>query len=122
MNKVVLIGNLTKDIELNTTSSGISVARFTLAVSRKFTNAEGEKETDFINIVAWRALAENSSKYLYKGDKAAVVGTLQTRSYETEDGSKKFVTEVVANEVEFVNTKKTNQEELEPIDDDSLPF
>lgn len=122
MNKVVLIGNLTKDIELNTTSSGISVARFTLAVLRKFTNAEGEKETDFINIIAWRALAENSSKYLHKGDKAAIVGTLQTRSYEAEDGSKKYITEVVANEVEFVNTKKTNQEELEPIDDDSLPF
>ena len=142
MNKVILIGNLTKDPELTTTTSGISVCRFTLAVSRRFTNSEGERETDFINIVVWRNAADNCHKFLRKGSKAAVVGNLQTRSYDAQDGTKRYVTEVVAEEVEFVGSRVsdggyagntdagqgTNQgnqgatTKLTPIQDDSLPF
>lgn len=142
MNKVILIGNLTKDPELTTTTSGISVCRFTLAVSRRFTNSEGERETDFINIVVWRNAADNCHKFLRKGSKAAVVGNLQTRSYDAQDGTKRYVTEVVAEEVEFVGSRVSdggdtgntdagqgssqgNQgatTKLTPIQDDSLPF
>ena len=110
MNKVILIGNLTKDPELTTTTSGISVCRFTVAVSRRFTNSEGERETDFINVVVWRNLADNCHKFLRKGSKAAVVGNIQTRSYDAQDGTKRYVTEVVAEEVEFVGAK-TNSED-----------
>lgn len=134
MNKCILIGNLTKDPELTTTTSGVSVCRFTLAVGRKFSNAEGERETDFLNIVVWRALADNCHKYLRKGSKAAVVGNIQTRSYDATDGTKRFITEIVAEEVEFVGAKVGGANELEerqmdksstklePIDDDQLPF
>lgn len=130
MNKVILIGNLTKDPELTTTNSGISVCRFTLAVSRRFVGASGERETDFLNIVAWRSQAENCSKYLKKGSKCAVTGSIQTRSYDAQDGSKRYVTEITADEVEFISTKndgtgaekKDDVAELQPIDDDTLPF
>ena len=137
MNKVILIGNLTKDPELTTTTSGISVCRFTLAVSRRFTNSEGERETDFINVVVWRNLADNCHKFLRKGSKAAVVGNIQTRSYDAQDGSKRYVTEVVAEEVEFVGARANSEDgvdagdagnadggttKLTPIQDDTLPF
>ena len=130
MNRVILIGNLTKDPELTTTNSGISVCRFTLAVSRRFVGASGERETDFLNIVAWRSQAENCSKYLKKGSKCAVVGAIQTRSYDAQDGSKRYITEITADEVEFISTrndgsgmdKKDDVAELQPIDDDTLPF
>jgi len=138
MNKVILIGNLTKDPELTTTTSGISVCRFSLAVSRRFTNSEGERETDFINVVVWRNLADNCHKFLRKGSKAAVVGNIQTRSYDAQDGSKRYVTEVVAEEVEFVGARVNEGEgapsdddasgaeggatKLTPIQDDQLPF
>ena len=138
MNKVILIGNLTKDPELTTTTSGISVCRFSLAVSRRFTNSEGERETDFINVVVWRNLADNCHKFLRKGSKAAVVGNIQTRSYDAQDGSKRYVTEVVAEEVEFVGARVSDGEgmpsdegasgsdegatKLTPIQDDQLPF
>lgn len=131
MNKVVLIGNLTKDPEISTTTNGVSVCRFTLAISRRYTNSEGEREADFINVVVWRALAENAHKFLRKGSKAGVVGSLQSRSYDAPDGTKRYVTEVVAEEVEFISTrnndtdgKKETEEvaKLEPIDDNDLPF
>lgn len=134
MNKVLLVGNLTKDPELTTTTNGISVCRFSIAVSRRYVGANGERETDFINIVVWRGQAENCHKYLKKGSKCGIVGTLQTRSYDAQDGSKRYVTEVVADEVEFISTNRnqdgTSREdapaedvtELKPIDDDSLPF
>ena len=132
MNKVILCGNLTRDVELSTTNSGISVGRFTLAVQRAFANQDGERETDFINIIVWRGQAENCAKYLKKGSKALVAGELHIRSYEAEDGSKRYATEVVADKVEFVGQKASNGEDggetppphpdLEPIDDDSLPF
>ena len=131
MNKVILIGNLTKDPEISTTQNGVSVCRFTIAVSRRFTNAEGERETDFLNVVAWRNLADNCHKYLKKGSKAAVTGSIQTRTYDAQDGSKRYVTEIVAEEVEFVGSKQGNGTEereevskLEPVGDDGddLPF
>lgn len=133
MNKAILIGNLTKDPELTTTNNGIAVCRFTLAVSRRFVGANGERETDFLNIVVWRGQAENCNKYLKKGSKCAVVGSVQTRSYDAQDGTKRYITEIVADEVEFLSTKNNGEAgavpvkaeevtELKPIDDDSLPF
>lgn len=130
MNKVFLIGNLAKDVELNTTNSGKSVAKFTLATQRRFTNADGERETDFHNIVVWGNSAENCNKFLKKGSKASVIGDIRYRSYEAQDGTKRNVTEIFADEVEFLNTKKNDSDsketeanpELTPIDDDSLPF
>lgn len=131
MNKCILIGNLTKDPEISTTSNGVSVCRFTLAVTRRYSNGEGERDTDFINIVAWRALADNCHKFIKKGSKVAVVGNIQSRSYDATDGTKRYVTEIVAEEVEFLTTrnsdgdvkeKKEDVTKLEPIDDDSLPF
>lgn len=131
MNKVILIGNLTKDPELSTTNSGISVCKFALAVPRRFTNAEGERETDFLNITVWRGQAENCNKYLRKGSKACVTGSIQTRTYDAQDGTKRYVTDIVADEVEFLSTKQSGESQekkdeevakLQPIDDDSLPF
>lgn len=131
MNKVILIGNLTKDPELSTTNSGINYCRFTLAVPKRFAQA-GERDAEFINIVVWRVQADNCHKYLKKGSKACVIGSLQTRSYDAQDGSKRYVTEVVAEEVEFLSTKSnidgatsasgSDASELQPIEDDSLPF
>ncbi len=135
MNKVILIGNLTKDPELATTNSGISYCRFTLAVPKRFSSS-GEREAEFINIVVWRGQAENCNKYLKKGSKAAIVGNIQTRSYDAQDGSKRYVTEVVAEEVEFLGSRNSSDvsnvssdkgsdddvSELQPIDDDTLPF
>ena len=124
MNKVILSGNLTKDPESQTTSSGITVCKFTLAVQRKFSNANGEKETDFINIVAWRTLAENCIKYLSKGKKVAVVGAIQTRSYDAQDGTKRYVTEIMAEEVEFLSSNGGKVEKIDEseINEDDLPF
>ena len=98
MNKTILIGNLTRDPELTATPSGVSVCKMSIAVNRNFTNANGERETDFFNIVAWRGLADNCAKFLSKGKKIAVVGSIQNRSYETENG-KKYVTEIMADEI-----------------------
>ncbi len=135
MNKVILIGNLTKDPELTTTTSGVNVVRFSIAVPRKYTNSEGERETDFFNVVAWRGLADICHRYLRKGSKAAVIGNLQNRSYDAQDGTKRFVTEVVADDVEFVGSRPQSQDgeqgdakvekqdaKLQPVDDDQLPF
>lgn len=135
MNKVILIGNLTRDPELSETPSGVAVCKFSLAVSRDYTNAEGNRDTDFFNITVWRGRAENCGKYLKKGNKVAIVGSLQTRSYEDKDGIKRNVTDVIANEVEFLTPKQqANQDEesvvsvtrqrpqLEAIDDNQLPF
>ena len=133
MNKCFLIGNLTRDPELATTNSGVSVCRFALAVTRNFSNAEGEREADFLNIIVWRGQAENCHKYLKKGSKCAITGSIQTRSYDANDGTKRYVTEIVADNVEFLNTKNNGEgqerfdnkkevSDLEPIDDDTLPF
>jgi single-strand DNA-binding protein len=103
MNKALLIGNLTKDPELRVTASDIAVCTFTVAVNRRFANQNGEREADFIPVVVWRQQAENCARYLHKGSKVGVCGSIQTRSYEAQDGSKRFVTEVVADEVEFID-------------------
>lgn len=104
MNKCFLIGNLTRDPELRTTSgSGLSVCTFTIAVSRTFSNKNGEREADFIPVVVWRNTAENCAKYLRKGSQVAVTGAIQTRTYDGNDGQKRYVTEVVADEVQFLN-------------------
>ena len=141
MNKAFLVGNLTRDPELTTTPNGISVCRFAIAVQRRFANADGERDADFINCVAWRGLAENIAKYVKKGKKVCVVGAIQTRSYEAQDGTKRYITEVVADDVEFISPRDADDGEpstkskfddddsgkakiakFEPIDDDDLPF
>lgn len=129
MNKVFLVGNLTKDPELATTNSGVSVCRFSLAVQRRYTNADGEREADFFNIITWRGQADICAKYLKKGSKCGIVGSIQNRSYDAQDGTKRYVTEITADEVEFLSSKNGGEEvkkeevtKLEPIDDDSLPF
>ena len=143
MNKVILIGNLTADPETRQTQSGIPMCTFRLAVQRRFANAQGVKEADFINIVTWRQTADLCSRFLTKGRKCAVVGSLQTRSYDAQDGTKRYVTEVVADEVEFIGSQQGGQSQYnsgdvppppEPpasyqsntgftqVDDDELPF
>ena len=135
MNSVVLVGRLTKDPELITTNNGISVCRFSIAVQRKFANEDGEREADFINIVAWRGLAETCGKYLKKGTRVGIEGSIQTRSFDGKDGVRKYATEIVADEIEFLSPKqneeqgeepkeqsKAKQQSFEPIDDDNLPF
>lgn len=102
MNRVILIGRLTRDPELRYTSSNIPSATFSLAVDRTFTNQNGEREADFINIVVWRKQAENVKNYLAKGSQVAVEGRIQTRSYDAQDGTKRYVTEVVADSVQFL--------------------
>lgn len=109
MNRAILIGNLAADPELRTTSSGASVCTFRLAVQRRFKNAQGEKEVDFIPIIVWRELANLCNQYLSKGRKCAVIGTIQTRSYQVQDGSTRHVTEVVAEEVEFLSPRDQAQ-------------
>ena len=105
MNKVYLIGNLTRDPEMRSTSAGIPVCNFSIAVNRRFKNAQtGQQETDFFNIVAWRQLAELCGRYLAKGRKVAVFGFIQTRSYEAQDGSKRTAFDIVADEVEFLSS------------------
>lgn len=108
MNKVVLIGRLTKDPELRYTSSGVAVTSFFIAVNRNFTNNQGEREADFIPIVVWRGQAENCAKYLNKGRLVAVSGRIQTRTYDTPDGQRRYAWEVVADEVQFLDWRDTN--------------
>ena len=105
MNRVVLVGRLTKDPELRYTPSGVAVATFTLAVNRSFTNQQGEREADFINCVVWRRPAENVANFLKKGSLAGVDGRIQTRNYEGQDGKRVYVTEVVAESVQFLEPK-----------------
>lgn len=108
MNRVVLVGRLTKDPELRYTPSGVAVATFTLAVNRTFSNQQGEREADFINCVVWRKPAENVSNFLKKGSLAGVDGRIQTRNYDGQDGKRVYVTEVVAESVQFLEPKNKN--------------
>src|SRR5574337_1964608 len=114
MNTVVLIGRLTRDPELRYVPSGQPVSSFTLAVDRPFVNQQGERGTDFIDIVAWRKLAEQVTQHLSKGRLVAVEGRLQIRSYETQDGQKRKVAEVVADAVRFLDRKGTPSTSPEP--------
>lgn len=144
MNKCILVGNLARNPELTQTNSGISCCKFTIAVNRNYANANGERDADFINIVVWRGLADNCGKYLHKGSKVALCGAIQTRSYDDKDGNKRYITEVVADEVEFIGGgnkeatepkqtaqtvqkvpkqhKQVSLDELKPVEDDGLPF
>ena len=106
MNKVFLIGNVVKKPENRATASGVSFTSFTLAVNRNYKKEDGSKDTDFINCVSWRSLADTIYKYCDKGSRIAIEGRLQTRSYDTQDGNKKYVTEVLAENMEFLNAKK----------------
>lgn len=108
MNKVVLIGRLTRDPELRYTGSNTAVATFSLAVNRNFTNQQGEREADFINIVVWRKQAENVKNYLSQGSQVAIEGRIQTRSYDDNNGQKRYITEVVADNVEFLSSKNSS--------------
>jgi len=127
MNKAILVGNLTRDPELSTIPNGTSVCKFSIAVNRRFADAEGNRQTDFFNIVAWRALGENCNKFLKKGSKVAVVGQIQIRTYD-KDGDKKYFTEIIADEVEFLSPKGAGGDNfsdaggMTPVSDDSLPF
>lgn len=140
LNKVVLAGRLTADPELKQTTSGISVTSFTLAVNRRYAKEQEQQQTDFINIVAWRQTAEFISRYFRKGSALCITGTIQTRSWQDQQGQKRYATEVIADEAMFVDSKSDSQpaangtytpeayapttapkfEELNP--DDDLPF
>ena len=133
MNRVILIGNLASDPESRTTQSGIAQCSFRLAVQRRFKGANGERETDFLPVVCWRQTAEFVQRYLAKGRKAAVEGRIQTRSYDAQDGSKRYVTEIIADSVEAVGGRddgaqsaqqpaQNQQTEFTEVDDDELPF
>ncbi len=132
MNKVILVGNLARDPELKTTQSGINVCSFTIAVNRKFTNQQGEREADFINCVAWRGTGEFVAKHFSKGKKIGVAGALQVRSYADRDGQKRYATEVLVDDAEFVTPKDsgasagqfTNDTGMRftEVDDNDLPF
>ena len=128
MNKVILLGRLTKDVEVRyTQTNNTMVASFTLAVNRRF-KQDGQPEADFINIVAWSKLAEFCNKYFKKGQQVSIVGRLQTRTWEDEQGQKRYVTEVVAEEAYFADSKKEEntqalvQEQFEITSKDDLPF
>lgn len=108
MNKVFLIGRLTRDPELRYTGSNIAVATFSIAVNRNFSNQSGEREADFINVVVWRKQAENVKNYLSQGSQVAIDGRIQTRSYDDQQGQKRYVTEVVADNVEFLGSKNSS--------------
>ncbi|HOF94385.1 MAG TPA: single-stranded DNA-binding protein [Clostridia bacterium] len=105
MNKLFIIGNLTRDPETRTTTSGVSVCSFSVAVSRRYSSSSGERQTDFFRVSAWRQLGETCQKYLAKGRKVAVVGELQPRLYEASDGTTRLSLEVNADEVEFLTPK-----------------
>lgn len=132
MNKIFLIGNLTRDPELSETNSGTAVCRFSVAVNRRRTG-DGEQQTDFFNVTAWRGLAESVARYCKKGNKVAVSGAIQIRQYEDRDGLKRTGVDVIADEVEFLTPKSGDggnsapapkkRPALEPFDDDDdIPF
>ena len=112
LNKVILIGHLTTDPELKQTQSGVSVTSFSIGVTRRFKNGE-QAQSDFINIVAWRSSAEFICKYFKKGNAICICGSIQNRSYDAQDGSKRYVTEVVADEVSFVEKKNDKADDYQ---------
>lgn len=131
MNKWVGIGHLVCDPTHQYAQSGKTVCQFRLAVQRRFANAQGVREADFIPVVAWEKTADLAAQYLHKGDRCGVVGHIQTRSYTDKEGAKRYVTEIVAEEIEFLNSKREAQGETEAapaqqgftrVDDDELPF
>lgn len=134
MNKAILIGRLTKEPELKATQSGVSVCTFTIAVDRRF-KQDGQPTADFIPIVVWRAQADNCAKYLGKGSQVGIVGSIQNRSYDDKNGNKRIITEVIAEEVQFIGSKVNEPENAVKMDekdyisnttevaaDDDIPF
>ena len=121
MNKVCLIGRLTRDPELRYTSSNRAVASFTLAVNRQFTNQSGEREADFIPIVVWGKQAENVKNYINQGSQVAVEGRIQTRSYDDQNGQRRYVTEVVVENIDFVGTRRDNSQSTQQPSFNSQP-
>ena len=117
MNRVFMIGNLTKDPEVTTTSNDLVNCKFTLAVSRRY----GSKDTDFFSVICWRAMAENCGKYLRKGSKVGICGSIQNKNYETSDGQKRYSVEIVADEVQFLSTKSDDVNELPEAAAPSIP-
>ena len=119
MNKVILIGRLTKEPELKKTNSGLSYVQFNLAVNRNYTNKSGEKQADFINCVVWRVQADNLVKYIKKGGLIGIEGEIQTRTYDDKNGIRKYITEVLCNSIEFLESKsqqsKSNYDPFEEI-------
>jgi len=113
LNKVILVGRITRDLELRYTQNGTAVCRFSVALDRRFTNKQGERETDFINIVTWRNLAENCANYLKKGSLIAIEGRLQTGKYENQEGRTIYTCEVVADDVRFLESKAKLDQRLE---------
>ena len=109
LNKVSLVGRLTKDVELRYLGNGTPVGNFTLAVNRTFKNKEGNREADFLNIVVWRKQAENCANYIGKGSLVAVSGRIQSRSYDTAEGQRRYITEIVADEVHFLDSKNKSK-------------
>ncbi|MFD1990060.1 single-stranded DNA-binding protein [Paenibacillus nicotianae] len=138
LNRVILIGRLTKDPELRYTPAGVAVTTFTLAVDRPFSGQDGKKEVDFLNVVTWRALAESCANYLRKGRLTAVEGRIQVRNYKNNEGKRVYVTEVIADNVRFLESNRNEdgkdhsydskkdpfKEDRQPINinDDDLPF
>ena len=133
INSVTLVGRLTKDPETRETGSGHKVANFTLALQRKYRNKDGEYEADFINCQVWRQQAENLDKYVRKGDLVGVEGRIQTRSYDDQDGNRRYITEIVCDSVTYLETNREKEsykkEEKKPQDfqeptenEDALPF
>lgn len=130
MNKVFLIGNLTRDPELTKTPSGVAACRFSIAVQRNYVGEDGERQTDFFNCTAWRGLGETIAQYCSKGKKVAVVGSVQLRNYEYNNGIKRTAVDVIVNDVEFLSPKAADEAApaakkptLQPCDDDSdIPF
>lgn len=140
MNKVILIGYIANDPETRTTQSGVAQCSFRMGVQRRFANAQGQRENDFFSVVCFRQTAEFAGKYLSKGRKVAVEGSLQTRSYDAQDGTKRYVTEVIADNVEFCDSKQESGKSdtahaagdvaqqaaavfgMTVIEDDDLPF
>lgn len=121
MNKVILIGRLTRDPELRYTGSNTPVATFSLAVNRSFTNQNGEREADFINCVVWRKLAETVKNYLSQGSQVAVEGRIQTRNYDDQNGQRRYVTEVVVENIDFVGTRRDNSQSTQQPSFNSQP-
>ena len=143
MNKVILIGNLANDPEAFTTQSGISRSTFRIAVQRRFANAQGVREADFLTVVAWRQTADFCNRYLSKGRRVAVEGSIQVRSYDAQDGSKRYVTEIIADNIEALGIRdeagqsrprdngptqppappaQPSMNDFTEVDDDELPF
>lgn len=122
LNRVILIGRLTKDPELRYTPAGVAVCQFTLAVDRPFTSQGGEKETDFIPVVVWRQLAETCANYLRKGRLTAVEGRIQIRNYENSEGRRVYITEVIADNVRFLESSRQDNAQTDSRNNNQDPF